>query len=151
MKGTIVKRLILCGLISFSLFASIASCGNSSPADPVVSDGNWAGTLSLSGGSVTFTVGSSQVRDMQVTFIYWGSSLPPDTVIWTPDNASISNNKFYMTDTLNTGHYSYTMSIDGTFDPPSSVSGIFGTTGVYDSLGTHHTTSDSCSWSGSHE
>ena len=146
-----MNRLILCGLILFLMFVSLASCGNSSPSDPVVSDGNWAGTLSLSGGSITFTVGSNQVRDMQVTFIYWGSSLPADTVIWTPDNASISDNEFHMTDTLNTGHYSYTMSIDGTFDPPTSVSGMFGTTGVYDSLGTHYTTSDSCSWSGSHE
>ncbi len=151
MKGIIMNRLILYGLVSILLLALASSCGNSSPSDPVVSDGNWAGTLSLSGGSITFTVGSNQVRDMQVTFIYWGSSLPADTVIWTPDNASISDNEFHMTDTLNTGHYSYTMSIDGTFDPPSSVSGVFGTTGVYDSLGTHHTTSDSCSWSGSHE
>lgn len=146
-----MKKLTLCGLISFILLASIASCGDSSPADPVVLDGNWAGTLSLSGGSITFTVGSDQVSDLHVTFIYWGSSLPPDTVIWTPDNASISDNGFNMTDTLSIGHYSYTMSIDGTFDPPSSVSGMFGTTGVYDSLGTYHTTSDSCSWSGSHE
>ena len=96
-------------------------------------------------------MGSDQVRDLQVTFIYWGSSLPADTVIWTPDDASISGNEFHMTDTLSDGYYSYTMSIDGTFDPPSSVSGMFGTTGVYDSLGTHQTTSDSCSWSGSHE
>ena len=143
-----MKRLILYGMISLLL---VASCGNSSPATPVVSDGLWAGTLSLSGEPITFNVGSNQVRDLHVTFIYWGSSLPPDTVIWTPDNASISGNEFQMTDTLSNGHYNYTMSIDGTFDPPSSVSGMFGTTGVYDSLGTQYTTSDSCSWSGSHE
>ena len=146
-----MRRLILCGLISILLLASVGSCGNSSPADPVVSDGNWTGTLSLSGESITFTVGSNQVRDLHVTLIYWGSSLPADTVTWTPDNASISGNEFHMTDTLSNGHYSYTMSIDGTFNPPTSVSGMFGTEGVYDSLGTHHTTSDSCSWSGSHE
>lgn len=146
-----MNRLILCAMISLLLLASAASCGNSSPSDPVVSDGSWAGTLSLSGEPITFTVSSNQVRDLQVTFIYWGSSLPADTVIWSPENASISDNAFYMTDTLSIGHYSYTMSIDGTFDPPSTVSGMFGTAGVYDSLGTHHTTSDSCSWSGSHE
>ena len=134
-----MRRLILCCLISILLLVSIESCGNSSPADPVVSDGSWAGTLSFSGESITFTVGSNQVRDLHVTFIYWGSSLPVDTVIWTPDDASISGNEFHMTDTLSNGYYSYTMSIDGTFDPPSSVSGMFGTTGVYDSLGTHHT------------
>ena len=146
-----MRRLILCGLISILLLASVGSCGNSSPADPVVSDGNWAGTLSLSGESVTFTVDGNQVRNLQVTFIYWGSSLPADTVVWTPDDASISGNEFQMTDTLSDGYYSYSMSIGGTFDPPSSVSGMFGTTGAYDSLGTHHTTSDSCSWSGNHE
>ena len=146
-----MKYFILCGSISILLLVSVAACGDSSPADPVVSDGNWAGILSLSGESITFTVESNQVRNLHVTFIYWGSSLPPDTVIWTPDNASILDNEFYLTDTLSIGHYSYTMNIDGTFDPPSSVSGMFGTTGVYDSLGTYHTTSDSCSWSGSHE
>jgi len=146
-----MRRLILCGLISILLFASLGSCGNSSPADPVVSDGNWTGTLSLSGQLITFTVTSNQVRDLQVTYIYWGYSLPADTVTWTPDNASISGNEFHMTDTLSNGHYSYTMSISGTFDPPTSVSGMFGTTGVYDSLGTHHLTSDSCSWSGNHQ
>ena len=146
-----MRRLILCGFISILLLASVTSCGNSSPVDPVVADGSWTGTLSLSGETITFTVGSNQVRDLQVAIIYWGSSLPADTVIWTPDDASISSNEFHMTDTLSNGHYSYTMSIDGTFDPPSSVSGMFGTTGVYDSLGTHYTISDSCSWSGSHE
>ena len=149
-----MNRLILCGLISILLLALASSCGDSSPADPVVLDGNWVGTLPLSSDSITFTVGSNQVSNLQVTFVYWlwgSSSLPPDTVVWTPGDASISSNEFHMTDTLSNGHYSYTMSIDGTFDPPSSVSGIFGTTGEYDSLGTLHTTSDSCSWSGSHE
>ncbi|RKZ06014.1 hypothetical protein DRQ25_14875, partial [Candidatus Fermentibacteria bacterium] len=79
MKGIIMNRLILCGLILFLMFVSLASCGNSSPSDPVVSDGNWAGTLSLSGESITFTVESNQVRNLHVTFIYWGSSLPADT------------------------------------------------------------------------
>ena len=143
-----MRRLILCGLISIIL---VASCGDSSPVDPVVSDGSWTGTLSLSGESITFTVGGNQVRDLHVTFIYWGSSLPADTVIWTPADASISDNEFHMTDTLSNGHYSYSMSIDGSFDPPSTVSGMFGTIGLYDSLGTHHSTSDSCSWSGNHD
>ncbi|NOQ21031.1 MAG: hypothetical protein GQ565_00065 [Candidatus Aegiribacteria sp.] len=146
-----MKTLILYGFISILLLATIVSCGNStSPVDPVVSDGAWAGTLSLSGESITFTVGSNQVRNLQVTFVYWGSALPADTIIWTPDDAMISDNKFHMTDTLSNGHYSYSMSINGTFDPPSNVSGMFGTTGLYDSLGTHHSTSDSCSWSGNH-
>ena len=146
-----MTRLILCGLISILLLVSVASCGDSSPTDPVVADGNWAGTLSIEGESVTFTVDGNQVRDLQVTFVYWGFSLPADTVTWTPGDASISSNEFHITDSLSIGHYSYTMSIEGTFDPPSSVSGMFGTTGAYDSLGTHYTTSDSCSWSGNHE
>lgn len=138
-------------LVSILLLSLIASCGDSSPADPVLADGNWSGTLSFSGETVTFTVGSNQVKDLQVAFVYWGSSLPADTVVWTPDDAVISGNEFHMIDSLSNGYYSYTMSIDGTFDPPSSVSGMFATTGVYDSLGTQHTTSDSCSWSGTHE
>lgn len=146
-----MRYIILCGLVSILLLVSVASCGDSSPADPVVSDGSWAGTLSIEGESVTFTVDGNQVRDLHVTFVYWGFSLPADTVTWTPGDASISSNEFHMTDTLSSGHYSYTMNIDGTFDPPSSVSGMFGTTGEYDSLGTHQTTSDSCSWSGNHE
>lgn len=143
---------MLSSLILILLFALATSCGDSaSPADPVISDGAWSGTLSLSGESITFTVGGDQVRDLQLTFVYWGSDLPADTVIWTPDDAAISDNEFHMTDTLNSGHYSYSMSIDGTFDPPSSISGMFGTAGSYDSLGTHYTTSDSCSWSGTHD
>lgn len=91
------------------------------------------------------------VSHLQVAFIYWGTNLQADTVIWIPDDATISDNEFQMSDTLSNGYYSYSMSINGTFDPPSDISGMFGTEGYYDSLGTHYSTSDSCSWSGSHE
>lgn len=141
-------KLFISGLIAV-LLISVACGGSSSPVTPAISDGSWSGTLQ--GGAVTFTVDDSQVKDMHVTFVYWGQNLPADTLIWTPDNTSISDNKFNMSDTLSNGYYSYSMSINGTFDPPSGVSGMFGTEGAYDSLGTHYTTSDSISWSGAHQ
>ncbi len=147
-----MRKQILSGLISILLLTLVASCGNSaSPIVPAIQEGAWTGTLSLSGEPVTFTVDGDGVSNFQVTFIYWGYNLPADTVIWTPDDCTISDNEFQMVDTLSNGYYSYSMSIDGTFDPPSDVSGMFGTAGSYDSLGTHYSTSDSCSWSGNHE
>ncbi|MCD4701499.1 MAG: hypothetical protein K8S24_06545 [Candidatus Aegiribacteria sp.] len=146
-----MKKQILSGLISIMLTLSL-SCGNSvSPSTPAIQDGPWSGSLSLSGEPVTFTMEECEVTDLHVTFVYWGSGLPPDTVIWTPADEEAISNEFQMVDTLSIGYYSYSMSINGTFSSPSSVSGMFGTTGSYDSLGTHYTTSDSCSWSGSHE
>jgi hypothetical protein len=139
---------ILTGTASFLLIAVCISCGSSSPNDPVISDGNWSG--SILGQAVTFTVDGSQVKDLQLNFIYWGITLPADTVTWSPSDASISSNHFSMSDSLNLGYYTYTMSIEGTFDPPSSVSGMFSTEGQYDSLGVHSTTGDSLSWTGSH-
>lgn len=131
------------------LALSLSCGGSSSPVTPVISDGAWTGTLL--GESITFTVEGDQVKDIHITFVYWGMNLPADTVIWTPDDASISSNEFHMTDTLSRGYYSYSMNINGTFDPPSSVSGMFGTVGAYDSLGAHFTTSDSLSWSADHQ
>jgi len=143
-----MSKLIVAASISVLLVLS-GSCGSSSPVNPVISDGSWTG--SVLGQSITFTVEGNHVRDLQVTFIYiWGSSLPDDTVSWTPDDALISDNMFSMSDTLSNGYYSFTMSINGTFDPPSDVSGMFATEGHYDSLGTHYSTSDSLSWSGTH-
>ena len=128
--------------------ALLLACGSSSPVDPAISDGNWSG--SVLGQAITFTVEGSQVKDLRLDFVYWGISLPSDTVTWTPADASISNNTFSMTDSVSQGYYTYTMAIEGTFDPPTSVSGMFSTVGHYDSSGVHHTMSDSLSWNGSH-
>ncbi len=143
-----MKKPILIGYIIILAFLVTASCGNS-PVDPVISDGAWTG--SVLGQSITFNVSGNHVRDLNVTFIYWGLSLPQDSILWTPDNASISNNYFHMSDTLTSGYYSYTMTIDGTFNPPTDISGMFSTTGAFDSAGVHHYSSDSLSWSGSHQ
>jgi len=139
---------ILTGTAVFILTAVCISCGSSSPVDPVISDGSWSG--SVLGQSFTFSVDGNQVKDLQLTFIYWGISLPADTVTWSPADASISSNHFSMSDSLVQGYYTYTMSIEGTFNPPTNVSGMFATEGHYDSLGVHHIMSDSLSWTGSH-
>ncbi len=132
--------------MSILFLAMSLSCGSSSsPVTPVIPDGAWAGTVL--GESITFTVDDGQVKDLHFTFVYWGMTLPADTVIWTPDDAAIMSNEFHMTDTLSIGYYSYSLNINGTYNPPSEFSGMLGTVGAFDSLGTHFTTSDSLSWS----
>ena len=141
-----MKRIIVTSSISILFLAMGLSCGSSSsPVTPVMPDGAWAGTVL--GESITFTVDDGQVKDLHFTFVYWGMNLPADTVIWTPDDAAITSNEFHMTDTLSIGYYSYSLNINGTYDPPSEFSGMLGTAGAFDSLGAHFTTSDSLSWS----
>ncbi|MCD4774622.1 MAG: hypothetical protein K8S15_01060 [Candidatus Aegiribacteria sp.] len=144
-----MNKQILIGSLLILVFFITASCGSSSPVDPVISDGTWTG--SIIGQPITFTVEGNQVGDIQFAFIYWGISLPADTVHWTPDDAVITNNNFHVVDSLSTGNYSYTMTLEGTFDPPTDISGLFSTTGAFDSTGVHHNESDSLSWSGSHQ
>lgn len=141
-----MKRIIVAASMSILFLAMGLSCGDSSsPVTPVLPDGAWAGTVL--GESITFTVDDGQVKDLHFTFVYWGMDLPADTVTWTPDNVTITSNEFHMTDTLSNGYYSYSLNIDGTYNPPSEFSGMLGTTGTYDSLGVHFSTSDSLSWS----
>jgi len=145
-----MRRQILFNSVLVMFLTLSFSCGNStSPVVHVIEEGAWTGALL--GEAITFTVEESQVKNLQLTFIYWGLNLPADTVIWTPDDAEITSNEFHMSDTLTRGYYSYSMNINGTFDPPSEISGMFGTMGAFDSLGAHLTTSDSLSWSGNHD
>ena len=141
-----MKRIIVAASMSIVFLAMGLSCGNSSsPVTPVLPDGAWAGTVL--GESITFTVDDGQVKDLQFTFVYWGTDLPADTVIWTPGDAAITSNEFQMTDTLSSGYYSYSLNISGTYNSPSDFSGMLGTAGAFDSLGVHFSTSDSLSWS----
>lgn len=139
------RQFLFCSV--FVLFLSLSiSCGSSpSPVTPVTPDGTWAGTVL--GEPITFTVDGDQVKDLHFTFVYWGMNLPADTVLWTPDDVAIISNEFHMTDTLNNGYYSYSLNINGTYNPSSDISGTLGTMGAFDSLGAHFTTSDSLSWS----
>lgn len=144
-----MKKMFLFTWITSLLLVLGASCGDSpSTPDHNISEGAWSGTIM--GESLTFTVEGSEVKNLQLTFFYDFTLVPDDTVTWTPDDASISSNAFSMNDSTSHNSYHYTMNIEGTFDPPDDVSGVFSTTFEYNSGGTYESGSDSLSWTGSH-
>ncbi|MCK5064971.1 MAG: hypothetical protein KAQ97_06795 [Candidatus Fermentibacteraceae bacterium] len=144
-----MKELILRISIASLLIIPFISCGDNSPTpSPIISEGAWSGTIM--GESLTFTVEGSEVKNLQLIYLYDFTLVPDDTVTWTPDDASISSNVFSMSDSTSHDNYHFTLQIDGTFNPPNAVSGIFYTTFEYDSAGVHESGSDSLSWTGSH-
>lgn len=144
-----MRKMIFLISIAAMLLVPFISC-STSPSSPTheISEGAWSGTIM--GESLAFTVEGSEVKDLLITFPYHFTLVPDDTVTWTPDDASISSNAFSMSDSTSHDSYHYTLQIDGTFNPPDNVSGMFYTTFEYDSAGVHETGSDSLSWTGSH-
>jgi len=138
-------KLICCLLTGMVL--GLSSCGDSTSPTPVINEGNWAGTT-FDGDVLTFVVENGSVDSLQAIIICAFGTFT-DTVTWHAYDLNISNNYFFTSESVGTSP-SYFFSVGGTFDPPSSVSGLFVKIGAYANPDSTWF-SDSSSWEGSHQ